>query len=106
MADHREEGKGQHHQRDMAVPAMPAARLVVSQTAFGFCRFEGIRDGPAASFHAPQRLDRGSVRTPGGEERQALIGEMTADQQPACPQAAAAGIAFRPGLEIGQFQIS
>ena len=42
MADPRQHGKGQHHQRDVAVPAVPRAALVVVEAEFGLRGPEGI----------------------------------------------------------------
>src|SRR5215203_1316241 len=77
------------------------ACLVVSETEFGLCRFEGVLDRPATPLDADERLQRGSRRAPGGEKRQALVAEMAPDQQTACPQAAVAGKVLRLGIEIG-----
>jgi hypothetical protein len=87
MADHRQQGEGEHDQRDMAVPTVPGAGLVVGETEFGLRRLEGVLDRPTAPFNAGQRLDRRPLGAPRREERQASIGEMAPDQQAARPWA-------------------
>ncbi len=70
-----------------------------------FCRLEAVLDGPAAALHTDQFLDRGSCRSPGGEEGQVLIRDRAPDQQAARPKPGAAGVVFA-GVDIGQFHIS
>ena len=53
MAGHREDGEGQHHQRDVTMPAVPGTGLVVVEAQFGLGRLEAVLDGPALA------LDRG-----------------------------------------------
>ena len=57
------------------------------------------------SLDRDQGLDARSDRAPSGEERQVSVGDITADQQAARPQARALVIVFS-GIEIGQFAIS
>ena len=47
MADDHEQGEGEHHQGDVAMPAMPASGLVVGKAEFGFGGLEGVLDRPA-----------------------------------------------------------
>src|SRR3954469_19797290 len=60
----RQHGKGQHHQRDMPVPAMPGAGLVVSKPEFGLGGLERVFDGPAPPLDRYQLLDRRARRAP------------------------------------------
>ena len=80
MPDGRHHGKGQHHERDVPVPAMPGAGLVVRQTQFRLGGLERILDRPAPPFHRHQRLDRGASRAPGREEGEFPIREAAATQ--------------------------
>ena len=47
LADDRQHGEGQHDQRDVAVPAVPAAGLVVVQPELGLGGLERVLDRPA-----------------------------------------------------------
>jgi hypothetical protein len=47
VAHGRHHREGQHHERDVPVPAMPGPGLVVSQTEFGLGGLERILNGPA-----------------------------------------------------------
>src|SRR4051794_41791585 len=50
VADHGQHGEGQHHQRDVAVPAVPAAGLVVIEPELVLC---GLEAGPGRPAAAP-----------------------------------------------------
>ncbi len=54
----------QHGQRDMPIPALSVAHLVVIQSAFTFSRLKGLPDQPALSGHSDQSFNR--VFTAGG----------------------------------------
>jgi hypothetical protein len=86
MAGDCENRKGQHDERDVAVPAVPGAGLVVRQPEFRLRGLEGILDRPAVSFDRNQRGDPGAGRTPGREEGQLVVAEAAADQKTARPQ--------------------
>jgi hypothetical protein len=101
VADHRQQGEGEHHQRNVTVPAMPAARLVVVEPKFGLGGLERILDRPAMALHPHQGLHQRAGRTPRGEERQILIGDGAPDQQTARPQAGGLGAVFL-GLKVRQ----
>jgi hypothetical protein len=60
MADRSHHGKREHDERNMAVPAMPGAGLVVIEPKLGFCSLETVLDGPAMAFDADKRGDVGS----------------------------------------------
>src|SRR4029450_5188168 len=75
----RQHGKGQHDQRDMPVPAMPGAGLVVSKPEFGLGGLERVLDGPAAPLHGHKRLDRCPGRAPRREEGKLSASEVAAD---------------------------
>ena len=89
VADGRQHGEGQHDERDVPVPAMPGAGLVVVETELGLGGLEGVLDRPALPFDSDQRLDPGAGRAPGGEEGELAIGEAAADQKAPRPQAGA-----------------
>src|SRR5918911_1709620 len=86
VAHGRHHGKGQHHQRDMPVPTMPGAGLVVSKPELGLGRLERVLDGPAPPLDAYQRRDPGPGRAPGREEGKLAITEVAADQEAARPR--------------------
>src|SRR5436190_593042 len=73
MADHRHHGEGERHQRNVTMPPMPGSALVVIE--------------PELVFRGLQRFDRCCRWTPGGEEGEIAIDDMTTDQQTACPKA-------------------
>ncbi len=50
MADDGHHGESQHYQRDMAMPAMPGARLVVIETELVLGGLETIFNSPAMSL--------------------------------------------------------
>ena len=50
------------------------------ETEFGLGGLEAVLDGPAMTLDADQGLDGGLGRTPGGEEGQVAVGDVTADQ--------------------------
>jgi hypothetical protein len=105
VAGDGEDGKGEHHERDVAVPAVPGARLVVVEAQFGLRRLEGILDGPAMSLDGDEGLDRGARRAPGGEVGEFAVGDMAPDQQATRPDPLeAADVVVR--LEVGEFEIS
>ena len=87
------------------MPAVPGSGFVVVEPELVFGCLEAILDRPAMALDADQPLDRSSCRTPGGEVGEIAIGDMTSDQQSACPQA----LAFIVELstrEIGQFEVA
>src|ERR1039457_4184921 len=49
---------GQHGQRNMPIPTVPVAYLVVIQPAFAFSRLKGLLDQPALSGHSDQGFNR------------------------------------------------
>src|SRR3954452_7972389 len=67
VLDHRQQGAGQHDERDGAVPAVPAARLVVVEPELVLGGLERILDRPAPALDTDQHLERGAGRAPGGE---------------------------------------
>src|SRR3954447_13240000 len=75
VADHGQHGEGQHHQRDVAVPAVPAAGLVVIEPELGLGGLEAVLDRPAASLDLDQRRYFGPGRAPGREEGELAVGE-------------------------------
>ena len=104
MAHHGHHGKGEHDQRDGAVPPMPGPRLVVGQPELRFGRLERVLDGPTPALNRHQRADRRAGRAPGREEREFSIGEAAADQQAARPQPGPGG-AIVARLGVGQLAV-
>src|SRR5246500_134106 len=77
---------------------------------FEFCRgsafrFFGRRRIGAMADHRHQRFDGCSRWTPGGEEGEIAVGDMTTDQQTSCPKTMICAVKFFD-LEIGQFEIA
>src|SRR6187431_1131105 len=68
VLDHRQQGEGQHHQRDVAVPAVPAAGLVVVEAELVLGGLEAVLDRPAVPFDLDQDLDSGPGWAPGRKE--------------------------------------
>ena len=89
----------------VAMPAMPGSALVVIEPELVFRGLKTVLDRPPMAFDRHQRLDGCSRWTPGGEEGEVAIGDMTADQQTACPQALICAVEFFD-LEIGQLEIA
>src|SRR5258707_875333 len=105
MADHRHHGEGEHHQGNVAMPPMPGSALVVIEPELVFRGLKTVLDRPPMAFDRHQRFDGCSRWTPGGEEGEIAIGDMTTDQQTACPQTLICAVEFFD-LEIGQFEIT
>jgi hypothetical protein len=104
VTDCRQHGKGQHHQRDVAMPAMPGPGFIVVQSQFGLGHLKSVLDRPAMTLYRDQRLHRRAGRTPGREIRHLAITDAAPDQQAPGPQAATWRTTLG-GIEIGQFQI-
>src|SRR3954468_9316528 len=104
LADHGQHGEGEHHQRDVPVPAVPAAGLVVIEPELVLGGLEAVLDRPAASLDLDQRRYFGPGRAPGREEGELAVGDGTADQQAPRPQAGEA-VAVLGGLEVGQLEV-
>ena len=51
-------GEGEHDQRDVTMPAVPGAGLVVIAIKFVLGGFETVLDRPAMTIHLDQRFDR------------------------------------------------
>src|SRR5258708_4050553 len=105
MADRRHHGEGEHHQGDVAMPPMPGSALVVIEPELVFRGLKTVLDRPPMAFDRDQCFDGCSCWTPGGEEGEIAIGDMTADQQTACPQTLIGAVEFFD-LKIGQFEIT
>src|SRR3546814_3786228 len=87
MPDRSHHGEGQHDERDMAVPAVPGAGLVVIEAKFVLGRLEAVFDRPALALDPDQHLDACSSRAPGGEEGEITVGDVTAEQKSSRPEA-------------------
>ena len=94
MADRRHHGKGEHHQGDVAMPPMPGSAFVVIEPELVFRGLKTVLDRPPMAFDRHQCFDGCSCWTPGGEEGEIAIGDMTADQQTACPQTLICAVEF------------
>ena len=70
----------------MPMPAVPGPGLVVVETELVLGSLEAVLDRPAGAFNADERVDRSSCRAPRGEVSEISIGDITPDQQAACPQ--------------------
>src|ERR1035438_3611473 len=57
-AQHRQHSMGQHGQRDVPVPTLPVANLVVIQPAFALGSLKALLDLPALCGHSDKRLQR------------------------------------------------
>src|SRR6202048_5048869 len=105
MADRRHHGEGEHHQGNVAMPPMPGSALVVIEPELVFRDLKTVLDRPPMAFDRHQCFDGCSCWTPGGEEGEIAIGDMTTDQQTACPQTLICAVEFFD-LKIGQFEIT
>src|ERR1022692_3200508 len=53
MADHRHHGEGEHHQGNVAMPAMPGSALVVIEPELVFRGLKTVLDRPPMAFDRP-----------------------------------------------------
>ena len=104
VTDRRQHGERQHHQGDMAMPAVPRAGLIVVKPEFALGGLEAVLPRPAMAFHRNQDLNRGTGRAPSREIRQLAIADSAPDQQAAGPPTAAMTIKFCR-FAVGQFEI-
>src|SRR5664280_1166953 len=81
MPDCCHHGEGEHDKRDMAMPAMPGAGLVMVEPQFILGRLETILDRPAMTLDHDKGFDASSSRTPSGEEREVPISDVAADRR-------------------------
>ena len=105
MSDHRHHGEGKHHQRNVAMPAVPGSALIVIEPELILCGLETVLDRPPMAFDRHQRFDGCCRRTPGGEEGEIAIGDMTTDQKAAGPKTMTCAVKLF-ACEIGQFEIA
>ena len=77
--------------------------MIEPELVFG--GLKAVLDRPPMAFDRHQRFDGCSRWAPGGEEGEIAIGDMTTDQQTACPQTLICAVEFF-ALEIGQFEIT
>jgi hypothetical protein len=89
MTDSGHHCEGEHHQRDVAMPAMPRAGFIVIEPKFILGGLKAVFDRPAASFDGDQGLQFCPGRTPGGEVGKIAIaivfGDRATDQEAPCP---------------------
>src|ERR1700730_11719827 len=105
MADHRHHSEGEHHQGNVAMPSMPRSALVVIEPELVFRGLKAVLDRPPMAFDRHQRFDGCSRWTPGGEEGEITIGDISTDQQTSRPKTMICAVKFFD-LEIGQFEIT
>jgi hypothetical protein len=86
VANRGHHGEGQHDERDVTVPAVPGAGLVVRQPEFRLRGLERVLDRPAVPFDRNQGGDPGPGRAPGRKEGKLAVAEAAADQKTARPQ--------------------
>src|SRR5580704_19173589 len=86
-------------------PPMPGSALVVIESELVFRGLETVLNRPSMAFDCHQRFDGCCGWTPGGEEGEVTIGDMTSDQQAAGPKTLICAAKFFV-LEIGQFEIA
>src|SRR5258705_10731729 len=87
------------------MPPMPGSALVVIEPELVFRGLKTVLDCPPMAFDRHQRFDGCCRWTPGGEEGEIAIGDMTTDQQTACPKTLICAVKFFD-IEIGQFEIA
>src|SRR4029453_18705651 len=78
---HGHHGKGQHHQRDVPMPAVPGPRLVVIEPKLRLGGLERILNRPAPPLDAHKCLDRCPGRAPGREKGELPLGQAAPDQE-------------------------
>src|SRR5450759_1734763 len=105
MADRRHHGEGEHHQGNVAMPSMPGSALVVIEPELVFRGLKTVLDRPSMAFDCHQRFGGCSRWTPGGEEGEIAISDISTDQQTSRPKAMICAVKFFD-LEIGQFEIA
>ena len=105
VTDRRHHGERQHDERDVAMPSVPGAGLVVIEPEFVFGGLEAALDGPASPLDRYEDLDVCSRRAPGREERQIAVAHGSTDQEAARPQARSRLVIFGV-VEVGEFTVS
>src|SRR5664280_421976 len=94
MADHRHHGEGEHHQGNVAMPPMPGSALVVIEPELVFRGLKTVLDRPPMAFDRHQRFDGRCRWTPGGEEGEITIGDISTDQQTSRPKTMICAVKF------------
>src|SRR4030081_2127517 len=87
MSDRGHHGEGEHHQGNVAMPAMPGSALVVIEPELVLGGLKTFLDCPPMAFDLHQCFDRCCRWATGSEEGEIAIGDTTTDQQTACPKA-------------------
>ena len=105
MPDRGHHGEGEHHQGHMTVPAMPGSAFVVIEPELVFRGFKAVLDRPSMAFDRHQRFGGCSRWTPGGEEGEIAIGDISTDQQTSRPKTMICAVKIFD-VEIGQFEIA
>ncbi len=61
--------QGEHHKRDVAMPAVPGAGFIVMEPELVLGGLEAVLDRPAMSLDTDDSVYSRAGRTPGGEEQ-------------------------------------
>ena len=104
IADDGHHREREHHQRDVAMPAMPGAGFVVVEAELVLGGLKTVFDRPTMPLHRHQFFQRCANRTPGREEGEIAVGDVAADQQPTGPDAGKSGTKII-GVKISEFEI-
>ena len=103
MTDDSHHGKGEHDERDMAVPTMPGACLIVIETEFVLGGFEAVLNGPAMDDR--RELFRGVPLGHRVEKKaRSLSAILRRSKKTPRPFSREGAVVFA-GIEIGQFEI-
>ena len=96
--------KGEHNERDMPVPSVPGACLVVIETEFVLGGFEAVLNGPAMTFDRHELFQGRTLGAPCGEEGKIAVGNIAANQEAPRPLPHEGAVVFA-SIEISQFEI-
>jgi hypothetical protein len=87
---------GQHRQRDVSIPGVVAANLVLVQTHLALGGLEGLLDRPAGTGHPDQLAQRGAFGAVTQVVGQIVrVGQAAPDQQPVAAASSRGRIAAR-----------
>src|SRR6185503_817520 len=104
MADDSHHRESEHDERDMPVPAMPGAGLVVIEAEFVLGGFETVLYSPTVALHRDELFQGRAFGAPSGEESKFAIGDIAADKKTSRPLAIEGAVVFS-GVEISEFNI-
>lgn len=98
-------GEGEHDERNVSMPTVPRAGLVVRQPKLGLDGLKRILDGPAPALDAHKGVDRRTGWAPRREVGPLAVGEAAPDEEPARPRPGP-GRAIVVGPEVSQLTVS